>query len=54
MLTNILASMFSGGSFSLDVILTSLYAWLGIFAVTAIIVIVMLLLGTIKSNDDKK
>ncbi len=49
----ILASVFENGSFSADVLVTSLFAWLGIFAVTAVIVIVMVLLGTIKSKDEK-
>ncbi len=53
MKTAILASIFENGSFSLDVVLTSLLAWLGIFAVTAIIVLVMVLLAKIGTKKDK-
>ncbi len=43
-----------GEAFSTELLTKSLFAWLGIFAVTAIIVIAMVLLGLIKSKDNKK
>lgn len=52
-MNTVLASVFSNGSFSVDVLIKSLFAWLGIFAVTAVIVIVMVLLSKIKTKDDK-
>ncbi len=48
-----LASILANGSFTPEVLTKSLFAWLGIFAVTAVIVIVMLLLGAIKTKGDK-
>ncbi len=53
MKTSILASILENGSFSTEVITKSMFAWLGIFAVTAIIVIVMFLLSKIGSKNDK-
>ena len=52
-MNTVLASVFIKGSFSFDVLIKSLFAWLGIFAVTAVIVIVMVLLSKIKPKDDK-